>query len=864
MYYASLITIADPLRVGNKAANLSTLHANGIPVPVGFAVTCDGLQLLLTESALDATIDAYLNFSADTPRAERQQQYTHICEQVMAAPLPQVLREDITPPLLAMLQNAPYGLAVRTSGVQEDTGDVGFAGIYASFLGITTEDAFWQAVRQCWCSCWSPLACDYMHRMGMMPLPAQMAVLVQPMIPAESAGVIYTADPKTGDPWCFVTHSAFGLARDLLSGGVDGDTSVLAWKSGEVIEQSLVPKPTALIAAPSGTEVHQIDHSRQHLPSLNPTDARKLGQLALRIDNLFDRRMDIEWVFADGEFTIVQARPLTALPEFFPVTLSAEEATWTWTRETASTQFNCMDADNRLVAPLFKDYWNSEDWQGAQPLDRTIGMPVGAIERDFNGHRYQVDCIFQRHFWHAFPGGGDEMISWFEENEVIYREKWEANKRLLHATAREIQQALARTRTAKELIPTTLQMLQRNHEEFHRQAFSASQFFGWMTGSMLHHFLSRFGTDYPGDDLQLGLDTFTYRRAVAAQQLGRNIHEAPVRAAFTELPIDQVMPHLIEQQRGCHFLQEYGDFCAQFGYTPLHWYGRPTSWTFTAPTDILGIIRGTMLGSVPDAREEHLAFMRTRFQAEDALREMIRQQEPTQVPRFERVLRWAQYWQPVLNERAIDGVAQTWIWELLWETGLRLVREGLLEEAREIYLLTQQDLSEIAGLDRVFRFRRQFVKNKQEYERNRRLTPPKYLGTLPETSNAPAPGNITIAPEPGNIFHGRGITGWQMIGLARKTRNVKDAGLFDTLTNDDVLVCNGHSLDYYNDWHSIFLIVKSLVICGRFSGQHHANQISRECGVAFVILGEECYDAIPDRCRLAVDGKAGTVTIFEE
>ena len=130
MYYASLITIADPLRVGNKAANLSTLHANGIPVPVGFAVTCDGLQLLLTESALDATIDAYLNFSADTPRAERQQQYTHICEQVMAAPLPQVLREDITPPLLAMLQNAPYGLAVRTSGVQEDTGDVGFAGTW--------------------------------------------------------------------------------------------------------------------------------------------------------------------------------------------------------------------------------------------------------------------------------------------------------------------------------------------------------------------------------------------------------------------------------------------------------------------------------------------------------------------------------------------------------------------------------------------------------------------------------------------------------------------------------------------------------------------------------------------------------------
>ena len=116
---------------------------------------------------------------------------------------------------------------------------------------------------------------------------------------------------------------------------------------------------------------------------------------------------------------------------------------------------------------------------------------------------------------------------------------------------------------------------------------------------------------------------------MAAQQLGRNIHEPAVRAAFSDLPIEKIIPHLLEHHRGCHFLKEYAGVCERFGWTPLAWHGRPKPWAFSAPTDIVGIIRATMAGTAPDARDEHLALMRKRFHAEDLVRDIIRKKDPT-------------------------------------------------------------------------------------------------------------------------------------------------------------------------------------------------------------------------------------------
>ena len=106
-------------------------------------------------------------------------------------------------------------MAVRSSGAREDLETASFAGIYESHLGVCTPGDFWEKTRRCWLSAWSPRAVQYACKMG-IPLPADhMAVLVQRMLPAGSAGVIFTADPLTGNPFRFVLNAVFGLAQGL-------------------------------------------------------------------------------------------------------------------------------------------------------------------------------------------------------------------------------------------------------------------------------------------------------------------------------------------------------------------------------------------------------------------------------------------------------------------------------------------------------------------------------------------------------------------------------------------------------------------------------------------------------------------------
>lgn len=144
----------------------------------------------------------------------------------------------------------------------------------------------------------------------------------------------------------------------------------------------------------------------------------------------------------------------------------------------------------------------------------------------------------------------------------------------------------------------------------------------------------------------------------------------------------------------------------------------------------------------------------------------------------------------------------------------------------------------------------------------RRLIAPARLGGRPAsgeksvTSGAPA----AIEAEPGS-FNGVGYTGWHAEGRLRKATSVRDERLLRTLTNSDILLCDGETLDYHNDWLPVFLTVKGLVITDHFSGLHHAAQIARECGVAFVHLPNSKFDPFVDGAEVTVNGKTSSITI---
>ena len=293
----------------------------------------------------------------------------------------------------------------RSSSIYEDTAQASFAGVYESFLGIHSLEALWTSIQKCWCSAWAPSALDYADKIDIEPEPDAMAVLVQPLLAADSAGVLFTADPRTGNPWRFVLESTFGLAQELLgsSGAFAPDRFVFAWDSGEILERYIAVKPMMWRAGDSGIEPVPLPAKQNTAPSLPDEMAMRIARLALQVDRAFDGRVDIEWVLVRDEVHLVQVRPLTALPPFFPHYLPRQARDHTW-RLVPQWHFAHRMVQGKLMPPLYRDLSIVEKdvrYHRVGPIEMPAQCHAGA-EMDFNGHRYQI-----RNFpWSCVPLDG--------------------------------------------------------------------------------------------------------------------------------------------------------------------------------------------------------------------------------------------------------------------------------------------------------------------------------------------------------------------------------------------------------------------------------------------------------------------------
>jgi phosphohistidine swiveling domain-containing protein len=381
LYIIDLPEVDDASSAGAKAANLGCLLRHGFDVPAGFVITSQALALFLEESGLGPQVDEVLT---------GQGRYEDLLAAVHDQPLPAMWTDAVVPSAEAMLRDSSCGLAVRSSGSHEDSSSASFAGVYESILGVCSVDELWSAVKTCWGSSWAPGALAYSRRMGVEPEAHSMAVIVQRLLPADSAGVLFTADPQTGNPWRFVAESTFGLAQDLVGGGgtVPADRYVLAWDTGELLEQDTTQKSSALRAGPSGIAQQELPTRQQAEPSLTPLQATQLSQMGLAIDRLLGCRVDIEWVVVDGEISVVQARPLTALPAFFPYHLPAEKGRYTW-RPVPLWPFVFWELGGQIMPPLYRDLSlvEKDNRYHRYAFELEAGGYQGE-ELDLNGYRY--------------------------------------------------------------------------------------------------------------------------------------------------------------------------------------------------------------------------------------------------------------------------------------------------------------------------------------------------------------------------------------------------------------------------------------------------------------------------------------------
>ncbi len=226
------------------------------------------------------------------------------------------LRNEITAAISALIacHSLPdFIAAVRSSAVDEDGVTASFAGQHETYLNIVGADAIIQAVTRCWESARSAHALDYRRQHGLSVGHPQIAVIVQQLVAADVAAVVFSANPITGNRDEVMINASWGLGESIVGGTVTPDTFIVRKSDLTVVKRVIADKQLMTVSAPAGT--HEVDVPRffRNEASLNAEQMIEMAKLALTLETTMGHPVDVECAYAGGELYLLQCRPITTL-----------------------------------------------------------------------------------------------------------------------------------------------------------------------------------------------------------------------------------------------------------------------------------------------------------------------------------------------------------------------------------------------------------------------------------------------------------------------------------------------------------------------------------------------------------------------
>ncbi|MFC5994805.1 PEP/pyruvate-binding domain-containing protein [Pseudonocardia hispaniensis] len=295
------VTAASWAQVGGKAAHLGELLAAGLAVPPGFCITTDAYAQVADVAGLSERLAGPITAG----------QATALRERLLAAPIPSRVRAQVAAAYAGLGPDVP--VAVRSSATAEDLPEASFAGQQDTSLNIVGTAALLEAVRSCWASLWTERAVSYRATAGIDQAAVRLAVVVQVMVDAQVAGVLFTADPVAGTRTRTVIDASPGLGEAVVSGAVNPDQFVVDTPTGRIVRQRLGDKRTAVRPVPGGGTRWQ-HRSPDTGPCLTPAQIGQLVALGVRVQEHYGAPQDLEWAIdASGALWLTQARPITTL-----------------------------------------------------------------------------------------------------------------------------------------------------------------------------------------------------------------------------------------------------------------------------------------------------------------------------------------------------------------------------------------------------------------------------------------------------------------------------------------------------------------------------------------------------------------------
>lgn len=397
----------DIARVGGKAASLGRLVQAGFPVPTGFTVTTAAQAAFYAAHGLAAAIrDLLKGLDYDSP-TQLDAATAAIRELIESRPLPEALVAEIAGAYATL--GADCYVAVRSSGTAEDLAEASFAGLHDTYLDIHGSAAVVDAVRRCWASMWTARATAYRERAHFDHAAAEIAVVIQRMVPSEVAGVMFTANPRNARTDEIVLNASWGLGEGIVSGILTPDEFVLARDTLQIKQRVTGAKEVQVLRAPSGVGTVQVpvSQAQSEVLCLSDAKARELAALGRKVTDFYEGiPQDIEWALAGGAFHLLQSRPVTGA-EF---TWDEDVDAWHPTPEKEDTVWTHTWAEQFLtggITPLFASmrswecYSNWSRFARIYGFDEVVDVHWFKYRRATLYYNADADKIWQQRMWPA-------------------------------------------------------------------------------------------------------------------------------------------------------------------------------------------------------------------------------------------------------------------------------------------------------------------------------------------------------------------------------------------------------------------------------------------------------------------------------
>jgi phosphohistidine swiveling domain-containing protein len=748
--------------------------------------------------------------------------------------------------------------AVRSSALSEDSTEASFAGEFETVLNVVSDEEVHEAIIKVHNSGQNERVKAYSKARG-IDFKHEVAVIVQKLVYAESSGILFTANPVTGARDQVIITATWGLGEAIVGGLVTPDTLTVNKKDGEIISKEISEKKVMTVRLERGTKEKPVPDEIKNTPVLSDNQIKELNQLGVQIEEFFQMPMDIEWTIHGDKISIVQARPITSLPEPEPPVPTE----WKLPSKGTAMRNNIVELMIDPLTPLFGSL-------GRTSINKSIDKQMTMFFGKSGIMSTSIVLVNNYAYYNA-------KIGFFQIIEIILKAPWIMNRMMKGAIERWSEKGLPNYRAVvdkwnqenwKQL--SSIELLEAS-KCIMESAISAYMALvsgvipaAWMTEALFTFTYNRLIKHRDDPDASAFLKGFDNKPINGEKSLYELAEWTQSHEQLTEYLLNTRIQEIIHRINDIDsntesFVDEWKEWktrfqlhLKQFGHTIYNLdYSNDTPADNPAPLLETHNYFLSGQGTNPFTRQQNADTNRNQ-----AIEEVSRRHKGTRWKLFKWTLTHAQRFSPLRENGLADvGLGYPLLRQMLQELGKRLTSGNVINKPEDIFWLRQDELENaVTGLDNGIQLEplsSNIPRRKAQIRAAKRVIPPLMLPQMKILGYDLTRIKTGTKKSSGDILKGVATSAGRVTGIARVIEGPLD---FHKMRHGDILVASMTT----PAWTPLFVFASAIVtdIGGPLS---HGSIIAREYGIPAVLGCGDATKRILSGQMITVDGSEGKV-----